>query len=438
MNNTPQLHRHLPSDEIDLFELFHAIWQRKKRVLACTALAGLLGVGYTVLTPAVYQVSSVLLPAAINELDALNRSEVYTLPPEDALAKVGAQLDSYEARLNFFKANPALFEPFQRPGQNLEQGFEEFNRNAFSLMLPDPKKPDPLGQFVRLEMNYPKGIDGVAILNGFIDYAINLQREQVGADLKVIVNNRLNELQGKIEAARANYEAAKASKIALLLERDKVSRAQLHDELTALRLQMKIARTNRLAELDEAISIARAIGIKTPTTPSAMGAVASRSAGQIMRTEVTNQQIPLYFMGTDVLEAERRALQQRTNDDFTSARVAEIGKELRMLEVNRDVEVLNNRKDEDLFLQDVERLRTEASRLRALNIDMSTLKLVMVDRQAQEPLKPIKPRKALIIALCLVVGLMLGTLAALIGHFVQIRRENGPFSMGSDPRLPVR
>ena len=109
-----------------------------------------------------------------------------------------------------------------------------------------------------------------------------------------------------------------------------------------------------------------------------------------------------------------------------------------MLEVNRDVEVLNNRKDEDLFLQDVERLRTEASRLRALNIDMSTLKLVMVDRQAQEPLKPIKPRKALIIALCLVVGLMLGTLAALIGHFVQIRRENGPFSMGSDPRLPVR
>lgn len=29
LNNTPQLHRYLPSDEIDLFELFGAIWKQK-------------------------------------------------------------------------------------------------------------------------------------------------------------------------------------------------------------------------------------------------------------------------------------------------------------------------------------------------------------------------------------------------------------------------
>lgn len=134
MNSTPQLHQHLPSDEIDLFELFHAIWKQKRLVIGCTILAGLLGVGYAVLAPRVYQVSSVLRPAAINELDALNRSEVYKLPPADALAKVGAQLESYEARLGFFRANPALFEAFQRPGQSLEQSFEAFNRNAINLV----------------------------------------------------------------------------------------------------------------------------------------------------------------------------------------------------------------------------------------------------------------------------------------------------------------
>jgi hypothetical protein len=58
------------------------------------------------------------------------------------LAKVGAQLESYEARLGFFRANPALFEAFQRPGQSLEQSFEAFNRNAINLVLPDPKRPD--------------------------------------------------------------------------------------------------------------------------------------------------------------------------------------------------------------------------------------------------------------------------------------------------------
>ena len=435
MNNTPQLHHHLASDEIDLFELFHAIWKRKKWVIGCTMLAFLLGVGYAFLAPRVYQVSSVLRPAAINELDALNRSDVYMLPPADALAKVGAQLDSYEARLGFFRANPALFEAFQRPGQSLEQSFEAFNRDAINLVLPDPKKSESFSSFVRLEMQYPKGIDGVAILNGFVEYAIGLERDQVGADLKVIVNNRLNELKGKIDAARANYEKAKESKVARLLEFDKVKRARLQDELSALRFQMKVERASRLTELAEAIKIAKSIGIKNPTTPSAMGGEASRSSNQVMRTVVTNQAIPLYFMGSEVLEAERAALQQRTNDDFTNSRVAEIGKELRMLEVNREVEVLNGRQNEDLFLQDVESLWAEVSRLRSLNIDMADLKLVAVDRQAQEPLGPIKPKKALIIALSSVGGLMLGVLLALILHFVQVRRETGPFSMGGDRRL---
>ncbi|MBC3301182.1 LPS O-antigen chain length determinant protein WzzB [Pseudomonas sp. SWRI18] len=438
MSNAPQLHQALPSDEIDLFELFGAIWKQKKLVVGCTLFACLLGVGYAYLAPKVYQVSSVLRPAAINELDALNRSEVYKLPPTDALAKVAAQLDSYETRLGFFRDNPGLFDAFQQPGRSLEQSFEAFNNNAVHLVIPDPKNPDSLNNYIRLEMQYPSGVDGAAILNGFVTYAITQQRDQVGADLKVIVNNRLNELKGKIDAARANYETGKASRIAKLLEADDVKRAQLQDELSALRLQMQAQRTSRLAELDEAISIAKSIGIKYPTTPSAMAAEARTGSGQVMRTEVTNQAIPLYFLGTQALEAERAALARRTNDDFTNNRVAEIGKELRMLEVNREVEVLKSRKSEDIFLQDVEPLWAEQARLRSLNIDMSALKLVTVDRQAQEPSSPIKPKKTLIIALSLVAGLMLGVLMALIWHFVQARRQAGPFSAQDERRLPHR
>ncbi|WP_339457253.1 Wzz/FepE/Etk N-terminal domain-containing protein [Pseudomonas sp. EA_65y_Pfl1_P120] len=438
LSNALQQHRPLPSDEIDLFELFGAIWKQKKLVVGCTLLAGLLGVGYAYLAPKVYEVSSVLRPAAINELDALNRSEVYKLPPAEALTKVAAQLDSYETRLSFFRANPELFKAFQQPGRSLEQSFEAFNNNAVQLTIPDLKNSDSPNNYVRLEMQYPSGVDGAAILNGFVTYAIAQQRDQVGADLKVIVNNRLNELKGKINAARANYETDKSLRIAKLLEADKVERAQLQDELSALRLQMQAQRTSRLAELAEAISIAKSIGIKLPTTPSAMGAEAQRGSSQVMRTEVTNQKIPLYFMGTEALEAERAALARRTNDDFTNTRVAEIGKELRMLEVNRKVEVLSSRQTEDMFLQDVEPLRTEEARLRGLNIDMSGLKLVTVDRQALEPLDPIKPKKALIIALSLVAGLMLGILVALIRHFIRAQRKIGPLSVSDDPLLPRR
>lgn len=438
MNKTPRFQAHAASDEIDLFEVFHGIWRQKKVVLGCTILAGVLGVGYAFLAPREYQVSSVLRPAAINELDALNRSEVYKLPPADALNKVGAQLDSYEARLGFFKTHEDLFKAVQKPGQSLEQSFEEFNRNSINLSLPDPKKADSLSNYIRLELQYPRDIDGVAILNGFVDYAIDSERAQVGADLKVIVNNRLNELKGKIDAARANYETDKESKIAKLLEADRLKRAQLEDELVALRLQMKIERTDRLAELAEAISIAKSMGIRTPTTPSSMADASRGGSNQVMRTEVNNQKIPLYFLGTEALEAERTALQARTSDDFTNSRVAEIGKELQMLQVNREVEVLKKRGNEDIFLQDVEPLRAEVARLRGLNIDMSGLKLVTIDRRAQEPLDPIKPKKGLVIALSLVAGLVLGVLIALGRHFILARREAVPYPVQDDPRLFLR
>ncbi|VVM47534.1 hypothetical protein PS663_00627 [Pseudomonas fluorescens] len=418
--------------------MFHSIWRQKRLVVGCAALAGVLGVGYALLAPRVYEVSSVLRPAAINELDALNRSEVYKLPPADALAKVGAQLDSYEARLGFFKSHEQLFAAFQKPGQSLEQSFEDFNRNSVNLILPDPKKADSLGAYIRLELQYPADVDGVAILNGFVDYAIGVEREQVGADLKVIVNNRLNELKGKIDAARANYETDKESKIATMLESDRLKRAQLQDELSALRLQLKMERSDRLAELGEAIAIAKSLGIKTPTTPSSMADASRGASGQVMRTEVNNQKIPLYFLGTEALEAERDALQRRTSDDFTNARVAEIGKELQLLEVNRKVEVLRKRGNEDIFLQDVEPLRAEVARLRNLNIDMSNLKLVTIDRRAQEPLAPIKPKKALVIVLSVVAGLVLGLLIALIRYFIQNHRQPAPYSPLEEGRFSRR
>ncbi|MFB3305904.1 Wzz/FepE/Etk N-terminal domain-containing protein [Pseudomonas sp. AMR01] len=425
MNRTSPLNVPATPDEIDLFEIFHSIWRQKKLVVGCTIVAGLLGAGYAFLAPKIYEVSSVLRPAAINELDALNRSEVYKLPPADALAKVGTQLDSYGVRLEFFKSHEQLFKAFQKPGQTLEQSFEDFNRNSVNLVLPDPKRADLANSYLRLELQYPSDIDGVAILNGFVDYAIAAEREQVGADLKVIVNNRLTELKGKIDAARANYDTEKESKIAKLLEDDRIKRARLQDELNGLRLQMKMQRTNRLAELAEAISIAKSMGIRTPTTPSSMGDTSREGAGQVMRTEVNNQNIPLFFLGTETLEAERAALKLRTSDDFTNGRIAEITKELEMLETNREVETLQKRSNEDIFLRDVEPLRAEIARLRSLNIDMTNLKLVSIDRRAQEPLSPIKPKKSLVLAVSLVIGLLIGMFVAFVRHLVLTRRASG-------------
>jgi len=409
------------SDEVDLAAIVKAIWHQK-RLLTTSVIVGLLCAGVGIfLSTTEYQVSSILRPAALNELDALNRSEIYSLPPAEALTRIGASLESYETRLEFFRSNQKLFEAFVRPGQTLEQSFEAFNHNSVNIILPDPNISESLTTYIKIQLNYPQGVDGVSILNGFVDYAVLKERAQISSDLTVIVNNRLNELKGKLMAARAAYDTEKEAKIVSLLEADSLARAKLEDELSALRAQLKTERGNRVSQLSEAISIAQKLGIRKPSTPSSISESERTGANNIMRTEVNNQQNPMYFLGVEALEAERNALLQRKSDDFSTNRIAQIAKELAMLKSNREIEVLNRRKNEDLFLSGVQPLRTEITRLKNLNLDMSGLKLATVDKQALEPLNPIKPQKALIIVLGVVLGLLAGLFIALARIFFKPR-----------------
>ena len=400
--------------EIDLVQLVAALWKQKTLIITVTALVGVIGLAYALLATPYYSVQSVLRPAAIKDLDELNHLGIYKMSPKQALAQVGAALDSYDNRLGFFRDNQQLFADLAQPGRSLEQTFESFNDEAFKLLQPDPKKAEGTTPYVGIQLTYPAGLDGVEVVNGFVQYSLNNVRRQVAADLETLIGNRLNQLEAQMAAARANYEASKEIKIAKLSEADALKRAQLNDELAALRQQLKTRRDNRINQLNEAIRIATSLGITKPTTPSSLGAAQITSQGSVIRTEVNNQQIPLYFMGSDALEAERKALLARRSDDFTEPRIAEIARELKLLEHNRQIEVLNSRENEDLFLKDLAGWREEAARLRAMQLDAGSLNLVSIDQRAVEPSRPIKPRKAMIVALALVLGGMLGVFIALI------------------------
>lgn len=409
--------------EFDLFTMSQIVWRKKGLIAASAGLMGLLFAIYAffIATP-VYQVTSILRPVALNDMDALNRSALYSLSPDAALLRVGAALDSYETRLSYFRANEPLFKPYLRAGVSVEQAFEEFNRSSLKVTMPT----DDAGMArkrVTIDMSYPEGVDGVAILNGFVSFAIGEERNLVQADFDVILKNRLNEVTAQVDAQRAVYDGDKQSQIARLLEQHNLKRSLLEDELNALRLQLKVQRANRISELSEAISIAHSLGIKRPTTPSMLGDSAQPSSGSVVRTEVSNQSIPLYFMGSDALEAERAVLQKRTSDDFSTNRIAEIQKELQLLQSNRQVEILKRRQNDELFLQGIEPMQKEMVRLRGLNTDMQELKMVLVDRPALQSMAPIKPMKSLLIILGALLGALLGAVFVVLARYVSLRRD---------------
>lgn len=426
------------SDEFDILTLLQAVWRQRKLIVICSLFFGVIGALFAYTVTPEYEVSTILRPAALNELDALNRSEIYSLPPSTALIRVGAALDSYETRLGYFRSNPDLQAAFTRPGYTAEQAFEDFNRNALKLVQPDPKKADLLSAYIGFQMRYPEGVRGHDVLNELVNYAIENERRQVSDDLKIIIGNRLKEVDAKLVAARADYDATKESNIAELLESDSLSRALLQDELKALRVQLKQRREDRISVLDEAINIARSLGLKKPSTPSSMAD--SEASGNVIRTEVNNQQIPLYFMGTDALEAERQVLRKRRSDDFADPRIAQIRRELSLLISNRQVEVLRKRENEEIFLKGVEPLRAERIRLENISTDLSQLRLVSIDRFAVEPVNPVAPQKLLWIALGLILGAGIGLFLAILRNAVHTRRGSQtqsaakPHSVAADAR----
>lgn len=414
-----QNNRH--DDEIDLYELFQSIWQEKMLIVLITTFATIVALGYAFNITPTYQVQSIVKPTTIKELDELNGTDVYLLSPEQAIEQVSASLESYSTRFSYFQENQELFEKMLPDNKTLEQSFSDLNRVNIKTLKPDAKANTGPSKYVGIQLQYPKKVDGAAIVNGLIAHVIKQEKKQVEESLKVVVSNKLERLELRIDSARAAYMANKKSQIAKLTESDKLKKAQLHDELTALREELKTKRLNRIKELDEAIIIAKSMGINKPATPSSL-TKNSGTSGNVVHTEITNQQIPLYFMGTEALNAERMILKERTNDDFTSDRLVEITKALKLLEQNRQVEILKTRENEDRFITEIEEDRKEIARLKGLTVDMEKLELVRIDQQAIEPTSPIKPNKKLIVAIGIVLGGMLGIFAALIRSFVRKRQ----------------
>lgn len=410
-------HQNSIPEEIDLIELFRALWRQKLLIVSITLTTTIVAAAYAFFATPYYATRTYLRSVPSSSLDQLNETGIYKLTPQEAINRVASSLSSYGNRLDFFQSRPELFKSIPHQGESSEQAFADFNEEAFEMLYPDPKRTDNPSAFVGLRLTYPKGMDGASVVNGFVSYVMELERREIAEDIESLIANRLSSIEARMAAERASYEAIKEATIASLLEQSALKRAQLNDELAALRDELKTRRTNRIQQLNEAISIAESLGIRTPTSPSAMSD-AARGGAQVIRTEVNTQQNPLYFMGTEALIAERDALNGRKSDDFIEPRIAEIESELTMLENNREVDILNEREGEDLYLTSLAELREQAARLKGIKLDTERLMLVRLDQPALQASRPIKPKKLMILALGMVLGGMLGVFVALIRSLV--------------------
>ncbi|BBT15705.1 hypothetical protein WP8S17C03_17540 [Metapseudomonas otitidis] len=407
--------------EVDLVGLVLSLWVYRRFVLCVTVFFTLLSAVFALYSTKYYKSQSVLRPVAINALDELNESGLYRLSPEEAMQRIVAGVASYKYRLEFFRDNRKLFESGVISGdETLGQELNKFSKN-FEILRPELNKSNTFS-YVELSYTYPEGVKGADIVNGLIQYVVLQERIAIAKDIEVLIQNRLEKLEKQMVAERAAYQTSKRAKIAALSEKNELEKALLKDKLTALRKQLSMSRGYRIAQLNEAIEIAGSLGIERPSTLSALAeANELQHSGSVVRAEINNQQIPLYFMGTKALKAERDVLQKRRTDDYADSRIAEIQSELSMLENNREIELLESRGDEDLFIDSYAKWIKEATELKGLNLSLSNLELVNVDRQANHSGIPVSPQAFWVIGLATLLGLVIGLFSALF--FVIMDRD---------------
>ena len=443
-------HNNFHDDEIDLFELVEGLWRQKWLIVGITAGSAVLAVVALLLMSPTYEskgflrspLSSVLAPvtAAQRELfamQAVNDStiEVEIASPQSALNRVGQELNSLDLRRQVLDANlNAVFEEPPESEQALNTLFLDSFSPAINVAAPklDVKTQD--NNQLSVTFSHIRPDVSATVVNALIDSAHESARAGLLEELQTEIAVMLEALRGRLARVMDNQSLQDVDEVARLREEEQLKRLQLQDQIAALRDTAAKERADEIARLEEALKIAKNLDIDEPTSLTALSQRQTGPGGSVAVTaDLSADKDPDYLRGTRILEAELTALRLRKSDDQNITLLRGLEEELALLDNNRQVEVLESRKDYAAFTESAHDLRSQISQLEALLVaDYSTVALTRVDQRALVPAYPIKPRKMLILAAAIVAGGMLGVLVALIRNVARSRRslpaENVPIA----------
>jgi len=171
----------------------------------------------------------------------------------------------------------------------------------------------------------------------------------------------------ELAAERAKDELLSGSRSDISIMADNVEQ-----QIRALRASAAKQRADQVAKLKEALRIAKSVGLENPPI------IANTLTGEV---SAAMDGALTYMRGTKALEAEIANLESRSSDDP--------------------------------YIPDLRAKQEKLSFLRNLKIDPSLVSMYQQDGAVSPPDKPLKPRKAIIMASALFAGIALGACVAL-------------------------
>lgn len=358
-----------PSDEIDLGDLFRVLWKSKILIVVITVITTCIAAGYAFLSPPVYQATVHILPPTANDLAQYNLASQLT---GNAISSAIGRDATAQGNTGIPPVTPeevyTLFLRYLGSNTVREKFFEEH-------YLPAIKSTGPVASTQQAQKR--------------LDTTLSIRLPRRPLTQNVAANVTLEHTDPELVARLANAYVDVAAQIAredLLsqLASEVAIRQQSVDiQIATARQVAEKVRLNHIARLQEALAVAEDIGLESPADGSPLIAINTQ--------DMNNQSSPtgdlLYLRGTKALRAELQLLVQQHNDDA--------------------------------YIAELPGLRTKKALLDSIDLNPRSLSVATIDREAIVPAFPVKPKKALILALGLIAGGMLGSFAVLVRYLLR-------------------
>lgn len=363
------------NDEIDLFDLIDDIKSQWRWVVVVMFLAVAMGVAYAFLATPKFKAKAELVASSSQGLVIVNLAKSQVAKASELNDYNDSQSDdshpSRSQNKNTDNSNPAnllkgdeLFESFTSSLSSDTQKIifynkllENKNSKLYALIYDENlEKEDNIDLFLERFSSKFEKIKNTERLKFSIDFS--LKSSELAAKL---LNDYINFIINKHKASyRATFDFELSSALEMIKGLKKSALSNYRFE-----------KSQRIVKLQEAIAVAVRIGQKKPFY----------NLNQV----VTASEPPLYMMGELALREELKQLQNRKTGDANEA----------------------------VYIKDFSLLSEKQKTLESIKVDWNRISLIDINAQATPPRAPFKPKKALIVAISGIVGLMLGVMLAL-------------------------
>ncbi|MEH6636971.1 MAG: Wzz/FepE/Etk N-terminal domain-containing protein [Halioglobus sp.] len=257
-----------PVNEIDIFVVAAALWQRRWLIVAITLLSLVAAFAYIQLNPAIYRVEAMIVPPALADLESVSavsvdaiviapapapstliRANQITLPtgqssltPQDALLRSLIQLESASIREEALQKFPA-------------ESFGNGSTNDFQVVIATPKKISASTEikYAVVSFEHPDRVHARTVLEYLLSEANNNAIAALTEEIEYKLRARTISLENKLQQA--------------MLLRAESDSPYLNEMVTDLRLDINVLKAYSGQDYSSLKMLALANPVELPNAP---------------------------------------------------------------------------------------------------------------------------------------------------------------------------